>query len=77
VGDVLIELFAEVLRVDAVKLDDDSSPENLKQWDSLAAMALVAAIEETFMVRLSTKQIMKMSTIGRARKALQSMSVAV
>jgi acyl carrier protein len=77
VSDVLIELFAEVLGVDAAVLNDDSSPENLKQWDSLAAMALVAAIEEKFKVQLSTKQIMKMSTIGRARKALQAMSVAL
>ena len=76
-SDVLIELFADVLRVDPAELDEDTSPENLKQWDSLAAMALVAAIEEKFTVRLSTKQIMKMSTIGRARKALQGMQVAV
>jgi acyl carrier protein len=76
-SDVLIELFAEVLRVDPAELNEETSPENLKQWDSLAAMALVAAIEEKFTVRLSTKQIMKMSTIGRARKALQGMQVAI
>jgi hypothetical protein len=38
-SDMLIELFAEVLQVDPAVLNDDSSPENLKQWDSLAAMA--------------------------------------
>jgi acyl carrier protein len=76
-ADVLVELFAEVLQVDARELNDKSSPENLKQWDSLAAMALVAAIEEKFNVHLSTKNIMKMSTIGRARKTLQGMNVAV
>jgi acyl carrier protein len=76
-GDPLIELFAEVLQVDRAQLNEDTSPQNTSQWDSLAAMALVAAIEEKFNVRLSTKQIMKMSTIGRARQALQSMSVPV
>jgi acyl carrier protein len=76
-GDVLIQLFSEVLEVDATELSDESSPENVKRWDSLAAMALVAAIEEKFNVQLSTKQIMKMSTIGRARSALQSMKVDV
>lgn len=76
-SDILIELFAAVLGVVPSELNDDSSPDNLKQWDSLAAMALVAAIEEKFDVRLSTKQIMKMSTIGRARKALQGMDRAV
>ena len=76
-SDVLIQLFAEVLQVRPAELDDNSSPENLKEWDSLAAMSLVSAIEEKFKVKLSTKDIMKMSTIGRARKTLQSKKVAV
>jgi acyl carrier protein len=75
--DVLIQLFADVLQVDPVELDEDSSPNTVKQWDSLAAMTLVAAIEERFNVRLSTKEIMKMSTIGLARKALRSKKVAL
>lgn len=75
--DVLAGLFAEVLEVDPAELNDDSSPENLKQWDSLAAMKLVCAIEEKFKIQLSTKEIMKMSTIGLARKTLRSKNVAV
>lgn len=76
-SDALIQLFAEVLQVEPAKLNDNSSPDNVKQWDSLAAMNLVAAIEETFKVQLSTKEIMKMSTIGLARKTLQGKNVAV
>ena len=76
-SDTLIHLFAEVLSVTPEDLNEDSSPDNLKQWDSLAAMDLVAAIEEKFKVQLSTKEIMKMSSIGRARRTLQGKSVAV
>jgi acyl carrier protein len=76
-SDVLIHVFAEVLQLDPAELADDSSPESVKQWDSLAAMELVAAIEEKFNVQLSTKEIMKMSTIGRARRTLQGKGVAV
>ena len=76
-NDVLIQLFAEVLQIDPASLNDNSSPDNVKQWDSLAAMDLVGAIEEKFNVRLSTKEIMKMSTIGLARKTLQSKNVRV
>jgi acyl carrier protein len=75
--DALIQLFAEVLGVDPGELHDDSSPGTVKQWDSLAAMNLVVAIEEKFQVQLSTKDIMKMSTIGRARKTLQQKNVLV
>ena len=76
-ADALVQLFAEVLEVDPGKLNDDSSPDTVQQWDSLAAMKLVAALEEKFNIRLSTREIMKMSTIGRARKTLQSKKVAV
>lgn len=76
-SDALIQLFAKVLQVDPGQLSDQSSPENLREWDSLAAMRLVAAIEETFHVQLSTREIMKMSSIGRVRKTLQSKKVAV
>ena len=76
-SDALIQLFADVLQVDAATLNEDSSPDNLRQWDSLAAMNLVAAIEEKFAVTLSTRDIMKMSSIGLARKALQGKNVKV
>jgi acyl carrier protein len=76
-NDALVQVFAEVLEVDPADLNDDSSPDNLKQWDSLAAMKLVTAIEEKFNVQLSTRDIMKMSTIGRARRTLQSKKVPV
>ena len=76
-GDVLIDLFAEVLEVDPSMLNDETSPENTPQWDSLAAMDLVAAIEEKFSVRLGTRDIMKMSTIGLARQSLRAKGVDV
>ncbi len=76
-SDALIQLFAEVLQVDSGALNDNTSPDNMQQWDSLAAMHLVAAIEEKFQVHLSTREIMKMSSIGLARKTLQEKNVKV
>lgn len=76
-SDALINLFAEVLQVEPSALNDNSSPDNVSQWDSLAAMHLVAAIEDTFKVTLSTKEIMKMSSIGLARQTLQEKDVKV
>ena len=76
-ADPLVQLFAEVLEIDPAELHDDSSPDTAQQWDSLAAMKLVSAIEERFNVTLSTKEIVKMSTIGRARKTLQSKNVEI
>ena len=76
-SDALVSLFAEVLEVDIGKLNDNTSPDNTSQWDSLAAMGLVVAIEEKFGVQLSTKEIMKMTTIGLARETLRGKGVVV
>lgn len=74
-SDTLLSIFSDVLNVPAEKLNDDSGPNNLPQWDSLAAMNLVVALEEKFNVRLSTRDIMKMSSIGLARKTLLEKNV--
>jgi len=76
-ADALIELFSDVLSVPSEKLNDDSSAENTSQWDSLATMHLVAAIESRFEITLSTREIMKMSSIGLARKVLKEKNVNV
>lgn len=74
--DALTELFAVGLGVDAERLSDDTSPENTSEWDSLAAISMVALIEERFDVRLSAREIMKMQTIGLARTVLTGKGVA-
>ena len=73
--DPLIAVFAEGLGVEPSILNDSTSPENTPQWDSLAAMTLVSLIEEQFDVRLSTREIMKMQTVGLARAVLRGKDV--
>jgi acyl carrier protein len=73
--DPLIALFADGLGVPAADLDDDTSPENRSEWDSLAAITLVSLIENEFAVRLTGREIMKMQTIGLARSVLRSKGI--
>ena len=70
-SDPLIDIFADVLGLDAGSLSEDTSPENTPEWDSLAAMLLVSAIESKFDVRLKTRDIMKMASISQARSILK------
>lgn len=70
------KVFSEVLRIPIESISDDTSPENTPQWDSLQAMNLVVAIEETFSVRLSTREIVSMRSVGLVRKVLRAKGVA-
>ena len=69
-SDKLLDLFAQEFNLNPEALSEESSPETVEQWDSLAAMRLVAAIEEEFNTRLSTTEIMQMRTIGFAREGV-------
>jgi acyl carrier protein len=76
VTDPLTDVFAEGLRVDVSSLSETTSPQNTPQWDSLAAMTLVTLLEDTFEIRLSTREIMKMNSIAAARSVLRSKGVS-
>ncbi|HML10332.1 MAG TPA: acyl carrier protein [Stellaceae bacterium] len=69
------KVFSEVLGVDAVRITDDTSPDNTPQWDSMAAMNLVVAIEDEFDVRLSTAEIVSMRTVAVVKKVLATKGV--
>ncbi|MCB9954352.1 MAG: acyl carrier protein [Caulobacterales bacterium] len=75
--DKLIQIFADELMLDPTDLNDDTNPDNTEEWDSLAAMRLVAAIEGAFDVRLSTAEIMKMRSIGIVRTVLAEKGVTL
>jgi acyl carrier protein len=74
-ADRLAQVFALVLKVPAERLSDETSPDDTPSWDSLAAMELVSQIEETFGVELTTREIMKMRSLGLARAMLRAKGV--
>jgi acyl carrier protein len=48
----LKQVIATMLNVDTSKIDEDSSMDNLPNWDSLRHMNLVLALEEEFKVTI-------------------------
>jgi acyl carrier protein len=75
--DALIALFAEELDVEPSRLSDQSSPETVDTWDSLAAVRLVAAVESEFSVSLTARDIMRMRTIGIVREVLREKKIDI
>jgi len=73
----LVKLFSEILKVPEICIVDDTSPENTPQWDSLNSMRLVVALEETYNIRLTTKEIMKMNTFAIVKNVLKQKNIDV
>jgi acyl carrier protein len=69
------KVFSEVLGVSPAQITDETSPDNTPQWDSMAAMNLVVAIEDEFDIRLSTAEIVSMRNVAIVRKVLTTKGV--
>jgi acyl carrier protein len=72
----IAKVFSEVLGISPDRITDETSPDNTPQWDSMAAMTLVVAIEDEFDVRLSTAEIVSMRNIAIVRKVLGNKGIA-
>lgn len=47
-----IKVFADVMNVDAGVINDNTNPETLQEWDSLAHVQLVQALERAFNITI-------------------------
>jgi acyl carrier protein len=68
--DKLRDCFSRSLGIPAERVTDDLAYNSLKEWDSVAHMALVVELESEFDVMFDTDDILGMSTVARAREIL-------
>ena len=59
----LIELIAEIIDVPKEEIDENTGPKSNHEWDSLAHLAIVAAVEEKYKIKIEMNQIILISNI--------------
>jgi acyl carrier protein len=69
--DKLRDCFSRSLGIPAERVTDDLAYNSLKEWDSVAHMALVVELESEFDVMFDTDDILGMSTVAKAREILR------
>ena len=67
----LKELISEIIDIPKEKLDLSSGPSNLPEWDSLAQLCIVNAIEEKYKIKLSMNQIISIKSINHIKKLIE------
>jgi len=68
-------IFANALEIPEEQVTDDLAYNSIEQWDSIAHMALVAAIDEGFDIMLDTDDVIDLSTFGKAKEILKKYGV--
>lgn len=64
----LKSIFAESLGISESLVTDSLRYAEIPQWDSVAHMALVAAIEEGFDIMIDTEDVIDMSSFEKAKQ---------
>ena len=75
-ADKLKQAFVEALQVNSSVITDSLAYEGIREWDSVAHMQLVAALEEAFDIILDTDDIIDMSSVAKAKEILARYGVA-
>jgi acyl carrier protein len=73
----LVNVFAESLGIDRALVKDELEYNTIPQWDSLAHMKMIAALENTFDILLDTDDIIDMNSVARAKEILAKYEVAI
>jgi acyl carrier protein len=61
--DQLIKLMAKVFECDVAELTDDVGPGDIRGWDSLGHVALMAAIQDEFGAHVPVEEAIEVESI--------------
>lgn len=64
----LRKIFASSLGIQADDVQDGLKYATIPQWDSVAHMALIAAIEENFDIMIDAEDVIDMSSFAKAKE---------
>ncbi len=68
----LKEIFQDILDDDTLELTEESSQENLVDWDSLTHVTLFALLEEEFSCQFSLEEMSRGTSVAQLLDYLQA-----
>lgn len=62
--DRLTEVFRDVFDDDGLEITDETTADDIEDWDSLEHISLIAAVEKAFKMRFTMKEVSGMKNVG-------------
>lgn len=69
------EVLVKVLNVDASKINDETTPNDVENWDSFNALILVSELEKNFKVKFTLDEVVGVKNVGDIKKVLNKHGV--
>ena len=67
----LYQIISNAFNVESSKINDETSPENLEEWDSFNFYVLLDEIENEFNVKFDLDETLEIKKIGDFKKIFQ------
>ncbi len=67
-------VFRDVFDDDSIIVNDDTTANDIEEWDSLIHITLVSEIEDEFEVRFKMKEVTKMKNVGEMADKILELS---
>lgn len=58
------DIFQDVLDNEDIELSFDTTSDDIEEWDSLSHIQLIVAIEKSFSMKFTAKEIMSWANVG-------------
>ena len=64
------DIFRDVFDDEELVVEDSTSSDDIEEWDSLSHIQLVVAVEKTFGLKLTSKEILSWDYVGEMADAI-------
>lgn len=68
-------IVSKFLRIDVNEIQNNLSPDNTINWDSLTHISIITAIESNFDISININDVEKMDSIGNMKEILNKYGI--